>query len=146
MPDTKQELIDKWVAKDYSPKLAAQIVDDTAEIHGNGAAAAPLVKVGQKIQVRQIDSAVFQKDRPPTPGVVHWIYATVLEVLGGSLAMVQISQPGNIEHGTRKVVTPADYRTKAYVQAELDSLPANSTNDGVKDLRRSLGVQLNLLT
>ena len=146
MPDTKQELIDKWVAKDYSPKLAAQIVDDAVEIHGNGDAAAPFVKVGQKIQVRQIDSAVFQKDRPPTPGVVHWVYAKVLEALGGSLATVQINHPGNIEHGVTKVVEAADYRTKSDVQAELDALPANSTNDGVKDLRRSLGVQLNLLT
>lgn len=154
--ETKQDLIDKWVVKGYSPKLAAQIVNDVDEIHtraGVEETAAPAVsamKLGATVQVPTFETAVLERttSRTPeqTPGVLHWIYARVAEVVSeDGVLVVIVDHPGNVEHGVKKVVEPGEYRTAADVQAELDSLPQNPINDGVKDLRRSLAVQLNRL-
>jgi hypothetical protein len=102
--------------------------------------------LGQRIQVKTIDTALLQKNQEPTPGVVHWIYADVLEVMQTGALLVQIEHPGNISHGVRKVVKAGGYRTKQDLEADLAALPENPTLDTLKDLRRSLQVQIDLLT
>lgn len=156
--ETKQDLIDKWVAKGYSPKLAAQIVADVDEIHARAVetaapaapAIAPAIDIGTAVQVQSFETAVLERttSRTPeqTPNVLHWIYARVAEIISeDGVLVVIVDHPGNVEHGVKKVVEPGEYRTAADVQAELDSLPSNPGNDRVKDLRRSLTVQLNRL-
>jgi len=145
--DARAELIEKWKAKGYSPQLATQIVDDSAEVFGSPAPETPRVKVGQRVQILQRDSTVFERARDEqrpnvTPGVPHWIYAVVLETLGGQLAMVAVTHPGNFEDGLHKVVTPAEYRTEEDLQQQLTELPEKPTDAKLIDARRSLKVQI----
>jgi hypothetical protein len=153
----KKTLAAQLVGKGYSEKLAANIAEDLAAIFTEAnplasiaptahAESEPLLKPGQRIQIKAIDSTILVKHQPISHGVVHWIYADVLEVLDNSLAMVIVNHPGNLEHGVQKVVTLGQYRTKADVQAEIDALPANPINAAVKDLKRSLTVQVSCLT
>jgi len=60
---------------------------------------------GDTVQIQQQDKGV------------HWIYATVVTANADGSAYVQISHPGNIEHGAFKFVPKAKVRTKADVEA-----------------------------
>lgn len=151
MADTKQEQIDKWVAKGYSPALAATIVADSEEIQpAPGAPPVPALALGTRIQVLTFETAVLSRtqSRTPeqTPNVPHWIYARVAEVVGdGGVLIVIVDHPGNVDHGAKRVVEPGEYRTAEDLEKELAELPSNPVNDGVKDLRRSLQVQIGIL-
>jgi len=144
---TNEQQIEAWVAEGYSRPLAEKIVETNAKLAPPSTTG---LKVGQIIQMKQIDTTVFEKipqQTPPrTPGVAHWIYAVVLELVGTASALVRVQHPGNIEHGQTWMVSAGDYRTKADLQAELDALPAKTQDKDILDLKRSLGVQIERLT
>lgn len=151
--DTQKVLIDKWVAKGYSPQLAASIVADSAEIQPAAAAPAePAFKLNDLIQIKHFDTSVLERGQTQTPtqtpNVLHWIYARVLEAVGAGgkpTLVVFVDHPGNVFNGEKKIVGPDDYRTAADVQAELAALPQNPSSEIVKDLRRSLTFQADRL-
>jgi hypothetical protein len=140
----------KRITASFPGAFAAVTAAKPAAQPAAGKAAQVLLKAGQKIQIKQIDSSNLNRIAKPqpeiTPGVVHWIYATVLQLLDNGAALVQVTHPGNIEEGAKKVITPGEYRTKSDVQKELYELPENPTIEAVKDLKRSLFVQVKLLT
>src|SRR5882757_8474779 len=93
------------------------------------------IEIGQRIQVKQIDTAVVAKEIPAVPGTIHWIYADVIELRGDGALYVQIDHPGNKWNGARKWVKPFEFRTKTDVQADLDALPKNPIAAELVDLR-----------
>lgn len=72
------------------------------------------MKPGDTVQVTHLD------------GSVHWIYAKVISASDDGSALVMIDHPGNIEHGSAKLMPAAKIRTKATLQAELDALKPNA--------------------
>jgi hypothetical protein len=86
------------------------------------------MKPGDTVQISQLESSILRAGEEPTAGVVHWIYATVLEVLkdgdAETAATVEIDHPANREHGVRKVVKRAGIRTVEDLKALHDGHPA----------------------
>src|SRR5882724_10415989 len=96
----REQQIAKWTAAGYARAHAERLIDragsgvyPTSPIAvvphapGGGFAvpqravepAQPSLAIGQKIQVKQLDSAILgHKDNPMSHGVLHWVYATVL--------------------------------------------------------------------
>ena len=82
---------------------------------------------------------VLQQD-----GGQHWIYATVLTANADGSALVQISHPGNRDHGLLKSFAAAQIRTKADVQKLIDAGPQQAGNWSAE--KRSLENQLDFLS
>lgn len=79
------------------------------------------MKVGDTVQVKQLDHGLVQIGEEPRP-MIFWLYATVLEVLDDG-AMVEIAHPANREHGVHKKVLRADIRTLEDVRKVHDTHP-----------------------
>lgn len=89
---------------------------------------------GDTVQVQQQDKGI------------HWIYATVITANADGSAFVQITHPGNIEHGAMKFFGAGKIRDKATLQKIL-APPAEGQPETLSIAeRRSLESQLNSLT
>jgi len=81
------------------------------------------MKPGDTVQVKQTDHAIIRAGEDPAP-VAHWVYATVIEALkdnGG--AFVEISHPGNIDHGRRALFGRKNIRTLEDLEKLHDAHP-----------------------
>ena len=87
------------------------------------AAAAPAVKAGDLIQIRQFEGVstatqnatrqAFNCDATPE----HWSYAQALEPLPDGSARVAVNHRGNRQHGQMLIVKAGEFRTQADVAA-----------------------------
>jgi hypothetical protein len=88
---------------------------------------------GDSVQVQQQD------------GGIHWIYATVITANADGSAFVQISHPGNKEHGAMKFFGADNIRDKATVQKLIDAMPPKAIGAALTE-KRSLQSQLEWLS
>ncbi len=96
------------------------------------------MKAGDSIQVRQWEFLPATPrpvaDPPIEPGaLVLWVYAHVLEVTPAGALRVEITHPGNLQHGAERFVAPEDARDKAALEA---------LRDGVRDANPQKAEQL----
>lgn len=86
---------------------------------------------GDLVMIVQFDAAKLREGEDPTPGVPHWIYATVLEPLQNDVgevtaARIEVNHPGNKDHARQMLVPRKDIRTAADIQALHDAHPAKA--------------------
>jgi hypothetical protein len=84
---------------------------------------------GDTVMTVQYEASILHKGEEPTPGVPHWVYATVFEVLKDdtgkiTAATIEINHPANILHGQRMLVPRYKLRTAEDVQALVQIHPA----------------------
>lgn len=84
---------------------------------------------GDTVMTVQYEAAILRRGEEPTPGVPHWVYATVFEVLKDdkgrvTAATLEINHPGNIVHGQRMLVARKNIRTYEDIKVLHDAHPA----------------------